>query len=123
MTQASDKKAHILIVEDEPGIAETLCLLLEMEGYRVSIAYDGQQGLEAVQAARPDLVITDYTMPRMSGGQLIHAIRSGADTGNLPIILMSALLPDAERLAARPDLYVKKPFDIDRMLALVAQLL
>jgi DNA-binding response OmpR family regulator len=123
MIQASDKKAHILIVEDEPGIAETLGLLLEMEGYRVSIAYDGQQGLEAVQAARPDLVITDYTMPRMSGGQLIHAIRSAADTANLPIILMSALLPDAKRLAARPDLYVKKPFDIDRMLALVAQLL
>lgn len=123
MTQALAEKRHILIVEDEPGIAETLSLLLEMEGYQVSIAHDGQEGVEAVQTVHPDLVITDYTMPRMNGADFIHAIRAMTNTRELPIILMSALLPDAAQLKAQPDLYLQKPFDVDHMLAVVAQLL
>lgn len=80
----------ILIVDDEIDIAETLQSFLELNGYRVIIASDGQEGLHKVLEQKPDLVITDMMMPRMDGAELIAKIRATPAVQNTQIITMSA---------------------------------
>lgn len=123
MKQASVEMARILIVDDDEAVASTLSLLLEMEGYQVSTAADGKRGLEQAQATRPDLLITDYRMPGMDGIELIRAVRGQAELKELPIILMSATLPQEIAQDAEPDERLKKPFGIEEVLAAVARLL
>jgi CheY-like chemotaxis protein len=80
----------ILIVDDEIDIAETLQSFLELNGYRVIIAFDGQEALHKVLEQKPDLIITDMMMPRMDGAELIEKIRATPAIKDTRIITMSA---------------------------------
>jgi CheY-like chemotaxis protein len=116
---------RILIVDDEHGIADVLATVLEDEGYDVTHAADGVEALALIERDRPDLVITDHMMPRLTGATFLARLRQRErDTRPLPLplpaILMSAALPVA---ATPPTVFLAKPFDIDRLLALVARLL
>lgn len=117
-----DEQAHILVVEDESGILTSLQLLFELEGYRVSTASNGRQALQCLQERVPDLVLTDYVMPYMDGGQLISAMQAHPQWKSLPIILMSAMLPAGAR-PEEADAFLSKPFQIDALLELVERLL
>lgn len=115
--------ARILVVEDESGILAALTLLLDMEGYRVTEATNGRQALECLRAGAPDLVITDYMMPYMDGAELMRQIRQDPELTGLPIILLSAALPEDTDLAGLADATLSKPVSIDELLDAIARLL
>ena len=86
----------VLVVEDERNIAELLQLYLEKEGYAVTIANDGGQGLEKFRAIQPDLVLLDVMMPVMDGWAVCKAIRA---EGKTPVIMLTAKSETDDKVA------------------------
>jgi CheY-like chemotaxis protein len=114
----------ILVVDDEYGIVEVLVLALEDQGYRVLSAADGQEGLERLAEARPDLVMLDFMMPRMDGPAMAQAMRADPALRDVPIVMMSAVgeAPIRERFTDYTA-FLRKPFRIQAALDLVASLI
>ncbi|QKT04997.1 response regulator [Ectothiorhodospiraceae bacterium 2226] len=113
----------MLLVEDEPGIRTSLSLLLELEGYRLSTADNGDAGLAHMDAERPDLVITDYMMPGLDGLAMIRAMRAIPALADVPVLLMSGALPaDLDPLEVA-DAFLQKPARIDRLVHTIQLLL
>jgi CheY-like chemotaxis protein len=114
--------ATLLIVDDEFAIADLLEMVLVDEGYQVLKAGNGQQGLERLaEGPRPDLVISDFMMPILDGVGLMRAMRANETQRDIPCIVMSSM-PE-ENLRSRIDGYagfVRKPFQLDELIALVA---
>ena len=114
--------SQVLIVDDEPDIANILGELLGEEGLDVRVVNDGREALAAVAEKPPDVIITDLMMPRMDGHTLIRELRSNATFRHIPIVVMSAGALDKSLLA--PDLlFVPKPFELFDMLDRVSELL
>lgn len=111
---------HILLVEDDPRLAEFIEAELSLEGYRVTVAANGIHGLAIAREAQPDLLILDWMLPGISGLDVCLRLRS---TGiQVPIILLTAKdeVPDrVVGLNAGADDYVTKPFSIEELLARV----
>lgn len=116
--------AEILIGEDDADVRKWLGIALETEGYVVRSACDGVETLAAVRERRPDLLILDVMMPKMSGLEVCKAIR--AFDGSLPILMLTARNKDEDLIAglgAGADDYVIKPFALNVLLARIAALL
>ncbi|MBC7167930.1 response regulator [Phenylobacterium sp.] len=99
---------RILLVEDEALISLVTSIALEDAGYHVTVAIDGREGLQIAQQYQPELIITDYMMPRMTGLELIRQLR---ESGFIrPIILATSILE--ENLPDRPEYnaYIQKPY-------------
>jgi two-component system KDP operon response regulator KdpE len=114
-----DEPAKILIVDDEPQITRVLRTALSTQGYSLRIAANGVEGMEAVHSWKPDLVITDVSMPQMNGVELCREIRA---VSQIPIIVLSVRNQDlmkVEALDAGADDYVTKPFSIQELQARV----
>lgn len=86
-----DNKKHILVVEDEEALRMSLKANLENEGYEVSEAKDGEEGLMSIERHKPDLVLLDIVMPRMDGISMLKKVRVNANCKDLPIIVLSNL--------------------------------
>ena len=113
------QQAKILIVDDEPQITRVLRTALSTQGYSLRIAANGVEGMEAVHAWKPDLVVTDISMPEMNGIELCREIRAVSE---VPIIVLSVRNQEAmkiEALDAGADDYVTKPFSIQELQARV----
>lgn len=108
----------IAIIEDEIGIAKFLQQGLEEENYIVSVANDGQKGWEIIQQSKPDLILLDWVLPKLSGLELCKKIRhNGIVT---PIIFLTArdtVQDTIEGLKAGANDYIKKPFSFEELLA------
>ena len=117
----------VLIVNDEPDQLTLMGNLLRKAGYSVLTAEDGVEGLAEAQRQRPDLVISDVSMPRMDGLEFCREIRADAELKTIPILLVSALQKDTESvvagLRAGADDYLEFPFDSARLVAKVSRLL
>lgn len=114
--------AHILVVDDEFLLAMMLADILEDEGYEVETASNGQAALSAVQARRPDLVITDFMMPVMTGLEFAEAIRADGALSDLPIILVSGAQGAIAR--ERPEMFqavFDKPYHNHRIIEAVSR--
>lgn len=116
----------VLVVEDDPTILQLLEVNFEMEGFIVVRAEDGEQGLAAARETHPDVVVSDVMMPKMSGLELVKALKASPDTRSIPVILLSAKAQGADvrsGLEAGADDYVTKPFEpldlIDRVNAVL----
>jgi len=107
----------VLVVDDEQGIVDFLRLALEDCGYRVQTAANGRDALAAVEHQRPDCIVTDLMMPRLSGWDLCRILRDEDRTRAIPIVAMSAVLSDN----ARADAFLHKPFDLDDLLDTLEQ--
>ena len=107
----------VLIVEDDRNIAELLQMYLEKEGYAVTTAADGGQGLQKFRAIKPDLVLLDVMMPVMDGWAVCRAIRAESTT---PVIMLTAKSETDDKVAglkSGADDYVTKPFEMREVLA------
>lgn len=114
---------RILIVEDEPAIADFIRRGLLQEDFRVEVAYDGKEGLERAQQNPPDLVILDIMLPGIDGLEVCRRLREFSD---VPIIMLTAkdAVPDRVRgLETGADDYLVKPFAFDELLARIRALL
>jgi DNA-binding NtrC family response regulator len=124
--EVREMSVKILIVDDEEDLVNTLqrLLLQELPGSRVDVAYSGEEGLSWLAARSYDLLIADFRMPGFNGLELIKGVRY-LDT-RVPIVLMTgygtmSIREEADQLGV--NLYVDKPFDVDRMLSAVRKLL
>ena len=108
---------HILIIEDEPGIYTFLKQGLEEEGYSISIAVDGEQGVELFRTEKPDLILIDWVLPKMDGIDVCKAIRQ--EDINIPILFLTArdtVQDTIEGLQCGANDYIKKPFSFEELL-------
>ena len=106
--------ATILVVDDDPVILQLLQVNFEMEGFTVITAADGQEGVERTRADRPDIVVSDVMMPRMTGLELVAELKADPETAKIPVLLLTAKAQQADISAGLDqgaDDYVTKPFE------------
>jgi len=118
--------ARILVVEDEPAIAELISLNLRHDGHAVRVAASSAEAVEQVQASLPDLVVLDWMLPGVSGLSLARQWRSETRTKELPIVMLTARSEDrdvVQGLDAGADDYLSKPFSNSQLLARIRAVL
>ena len=116
----------ILVLEDEPAVQTLILKQLTSQGFQVTVAGDGLDGLMKLEAVRPDLIICDVMMPNLDGMEFVKAIKTHSDTQKIPVIFLTAKtdprsMIDGINVGAR--FYVTKPFQIDDLLAKVQKAL
>lgn len=119
----ADKKL-ILLVDDDPDFVEAVRVIVENGGYDVEVAYDGKEGLEAVAARKPDLIVLDVMMPVMNGHETCAKLKSDKDTEDIPIILLTAVADRVttstythrDMLESEAEDYMPKPVEPNELL-------
>jgi DNA-binding response OmpR family regulator len=112
----------VLCADDDRDILALLALRLERAGFRVAQAVDGEQALRLARDLRPDVVVLDVMMPRMSGTDVLSALRADTELAGTRVVLLSARAQeeDVERgLEAGADAYLAKPFQASELIDLV----
>ena len=118
-------EALILVVDDNREMAEGLQYGLEMEGYRVALASDGELAVEFLEREQPDLILADIKMPRMDGYALLHVVKQNAKWCNIPFVFVTATADWREAVIAKSigaDEYIVKPFDFEDLVKVVKRL-
>ena len=115
---------HVLVVDDDPVVADLVAFRLQRLGLQVTVETDGESGLAAARRLRPDLVVLDWLMPRMDGLEVCRALRADADTAlaRTPVLMLTAKSqePDLERgFAAGATDFVAKPFSTRELVSRV----
>lgn len=113
-------KKKILAVDDEPNILMSIEFILEMEGYEVHTARDGDEALEVAERVRPDLILLDVNMPRKDGYEVCRILRERESLAGTKVIMLTAKGQTLERkkgLEVGADEYVTKPFSAEDLLA------
>jgi DNA-binding response OmpR family regulator len=116
--------AHVLLIEDEPNIAEAIRFLLSRDGLRVSHAAEGAAALVLLRQDPPDLVILDHMLPGMSGLEVLTALRADPESRDLPVMMLTARGRDRDMAEqAGADRFMTKPFSNAEILAEVRAML
>lgn len=116
------QQPHVLIVEDEAAQREVLAYNLEAEGFRVSRAENGEEGLLCVDEDPPDVIVLDWMMPNLSGIEVCRRLKMKPDTTGIPIIMLSARSEEVDKvrgLETGADDYVVKPYSVSELMARV----
>ena len=116
----------VLIADDEPNIVISLEFLMRREGYAVRIARDGQEALDQVAQAAPDLILLDVMMPRKTGFEVCEALRANPAHDGIRILMLTAKGREtdiAKGLALGANAYMTKPFSTQELKLKVASLL
>jgi CheY-like chemotaxis protein len=108
--------AVALVVDDSMLIRYTVCRFLEGRGFAVESATNGVEALQILEAVRPDLIVTDMQMPKMSGKELITALKKNPDTANLPIIIVAGRGSGFDEQEKRANFAIYKDIDIEGQL-------
>jgi DNA-binding response OmpR family regulator len=110
-------RPHVLVVEDEDGLREILEVNFRSAGYEVCSAADGVRGWQQFDHQRPDLLVLDLNLPRVSGFRLLELVRSESD---VPVLILTAYdFAEAEEVARhRPNAFLKKPFDVKELVGM-----
>jgi CheY-like chemotaxis protein len=119
-----NRKSHdliALVVDDSMLIRHTVCRFLEERGFQVESATNGCEALEILQRIRPDLIITDMQMPKMTGGELITALKQQPNTANIPIVIVAGKQSGFDRTEKRANCTIFKDIDIETQLAKALQ--
>jgi DNA-binding response OmpR family regulator len=115
----------VLCADDDPDILSLVALRLQRAGYGVAQAVDGEQALSLARELRPDVLVLDVMMPRLSGTDVLEALRADEATASLPVVLLSARAQDediARGLRAGADAYLAKPFQASELIEVVGRL-
>jgi two-component system phosphate regulon response regulator PhoB len=113
---------HVLVIEDEPAQREVLSYNLNAEGYRVTTADNGEQGLLVVAEDAPDVIVLDWMLPHVSGIEICRQLKTRNDTRTIPIIMLSARSEEVDKvrgLETGADDYVVKPYAVAELMARV----
>jgi DNA-binding response OmpR family regulator len=117
---------RVLIVDDEPNIVAALEFLLHKNGYAVKVAANGEEALAQLDAFKPDLVLLDVMMPKVSGYEVCERMRSQPQWHDIKIVILSAKGREVEvskGLSLGADLYVTKPFSSSELVSAIEKLL
>ena len=111
----------VLVVEDEPGHAEALRMILEAAGYRVCVACDGRAGLELLGGEKPSVILADFAMPQISGAELGRAVRASPRLIDVPLVILSGFSQASVRdVFDDYDSFLAKPLVPEVVVPLVA---
>jgi CheY-like chemotaxis protein len=116
---------RVLVVEDDDVIRQLITVNLELEGFEVVPAIDGQDALEKIAAVKPDVITLDVMMPRLDGWATAETLREDPETAGIKIVLLSARaqgadLQHGQRIGV--DAYLTKPFDPDELIEVIRRL-
>jgi DNA-binding response OmpR family regulator len=120
----AQSKSRILIVDDEMDLVSVLRMGLEIEGFEVIEAMDGEEGLRRARQDRPDLMVLDLMLPKMDGYKVCRALKFDERFRNLPILILSARSGDADRklaLEMGADQFVTKPYEMADLVSKIRQ--
>jgi len=106
-----------LVVDDSMLIRHTVCRFLEARGYNVESATNGEEALRITERSRPDILITDMQMPKMSGGELIAALKSRPETASIPVIIVAGKDSGFDAKEQGANFAIFKDIDIESQLA------
>jgi DNA-binding response OmpR family regulator len=118
--------AKILVIDDEKDVLEVLRLVLSRSGYEVLASSSGMEGLAQAQADRPDLILLDIMMQRMDGWEVLRALKSDAETREIPVVILSARVEPKDKIRGLQEGavdYVTKPFAVREILEKVSLIL
>jgi CheY-like chemotaxis protein len=116
---------RVLVVDDDDVIRQLITVNLELEGFEVETAMDGQDCLDKVKDVRPDVVTLDIMMPRLDGWETAVKLREDPDTADVKVVLLSARAQEADIQRGEKigvDAYLTKPFDPDDLIDTVRRL-
>jgi two-component system phosphate regulon response regulator PhoB len=114
----------ILVIEDDNAISEIIKTILSLNQFEVIGLENGDNILNVVGDHNPDLILTDYMLPGITGGRICQLIKENDRTSHIPVILMSAYHKKAMSvLNFKYDAFLPKPFDIDKLISLVQKLI
>jgi len=116
------EQPSVLVVEDEPAQREVLAYNLEAEGFRVTMAGNGEEALLLVSEDRPDIIVLDWMLPNVSGIEVCRQLKTRTETRSVPIIMLSARSEEVDRvrgLETGADDYVVKPYSVVELMARV----
>jgi PAS domain S-box-containing protein len=114
--------AVVLVIDDDPVVADLLRRTLVKDGYRVEYASSGEMGLQLARQLRPDAITLDVMMPGMDGWQVMTHLKSDPETADIPVILLSIVDDRNTGFALGATEYITKPFDRDRLAAVLARI-
>lgn len=115
---------HVLIIDDSLAETRIFTALLEKRGYRVSVACNGQEGIQVAKARQPDVIIMDVVMPLVNGFQATRELTRNAETAHIPIVVCSSKSAETDRLWAMRQgakAYLVKPVEPKRLLNTIEQ--
>ena len=116
---------RVLVVDDDDVIRQLITVNLELEGFEVIPAVDGQDALDKVKDVQPDVVTLDVMMPRVDGWEAAERLRADPDTAHIKVILLSARAQESDIQRGEGigvDAYLTKPFDPDELIDVVRRL-
>lgn len=121
------EKKKILLIDDDPDFVEAVKVIVENGGYDVRVAYDGQEGLEAVAEEKPDLIVLDVMMPVMNGHEACAKLKADKETSEIPVILLTAVADRVttskythrDMLESEAEDYMPKPVEPKELLELI----
>ncbi len=121
------EKKKILLIDDDPDFVEAVKVIVEHGGYDVQVAYDGQEGLEAVAEEKPDLIVLDVMMPVMNGHEACAKLKTDENTKDIPVILLTAVADRVttstythrDMLESEAEDYMPKPVEPKELLELI----
>jgi len=119
-------RGNILIVDDEVKLVNTLTLLLKSEGYNVSLAFDGMEGLKKAREEEPDIMVLDLNMPKLDGYQVCRMLKFDKKLNNIRIIMLTIRGEQEDRnwgKKVNADAYLTKPFDSQELLETINNLM
>ena len=117
---------RILLVDDEPSIVKMVGKRLEVEGFEVLIAMDGQEGLDKARAERPDLIVLDLMLPKLNGYEVCTMLKQDTRYQGIPVVLFTAKAQEKDEklgMECGANAYVKKPFRAQELLEKIRALL
>ena len=120
-------KKRILCIEDEAEMIELMRLVLEREGFEVTGAMGGEQGLKAMRQEKPDLILLDLMMPGIDGWEVYRQMRADKELTEIPVIIVTAKAQSIDKVLglhiAKVDDYITKPFGPQELLESVEKVL
>jgi len=122
----TEMSTRVLVVEDDPDIAELVARYLEKAGYAATRVSSGRDALDAVRAKAPDLIVLDVMLPHVDGLEVCRLLRANDHTASIPIIMLTARAEESERIVGLEmgaDDYLAKPFSPNELVARVRALL
>ena len=121
----TERLPRVLVVDDDDVIRQLITVNLELEGFDVTAAVDGQDCLDKVKDVRPVVITLDIMMPRVDGWEAASRLRADPDTADIKVVLLSARAQEADLQRGETlgvDAYLTKPFDPDELIATVRRL-
>ncbi len=125
MSETAERTSRVLVVDDSDAVRELLVVNLELEGFEVRSAGDGEQCVEIAQSWRPDVITLDVVMPRLGGFEAVEALRDDDGTAQIPVVIVTGRAQAADRARGAElgvDAYLPKPFEPAELVAVVGEL-